>query len=142
MEPSSGSYEVLLLDDVTEVFEYFALEYAKRQPDPAFGFDDSPFEDGDLTGDEVANGDALMPESDGVYSPLFEDDVLAYLGSLVGADSLLREDTFFRALRSDGVPLPEDALPLSVDALILDDAPLTGDTFRSRSSSGRCSCYR
>jgi len=147
MEPGSGSYEVLLLKDVTEMFDYFALEYAKRKPAP--GIDDSLFEGGDLTGDEVDHEDALMAENDG-----FEDDGLAYLDSLVGADSLLREDTFFRALLSDDALLPEDALPLSDDTLVLDDAlghhdsplsddsPLTGDTFRSCSSSGQCSCSR
>jgi hypothetical protein len=93
MEPGSGSYEVLLLEDVPEMFEYFALEYAKRQPAP--GIDDSLFEDVDLTGDEVA------------YD--FGVDGLAYLDSLVGAlNSLLRDDTPFRALLSDDAPLPED----------------------------------
>jgi hypothetical protein len=124
MEPGSGSYEVLLLEDVTEIFEYFALEYANRQPEPALSFNDSLFEDGDLTGDEAA------------YD--FEVDGLAYLNSLVGADSLLREDTLFSALLSGDAPLPEDtdekesdeeesslpedSLPLTVDDLVLDDA--------------------
>jgi hypothetical protein len=124
MEPGSGSYEVLLLEDVTEIFEYFALEYANRQPEPALSFDDSLFEDGDLTDDEVA------------YD--FEVDGLAYLNSLIGADSLLREDTLFRALLSGDAPLPEDtdekesdeeesplpedSLPLTVDDLVLDNA--------------------
>jgi hypothetical protein len=111
MEPGSGSYEVLLPENVTEMFEFFAREYAKRQPDPALGFDDSLFEDGDLTGGEAA------------YD--FEVDGLTYV------DSLLREDPLFRALISNDAPLredpdeeeideeesplPEDALPLSVD---------------------------
>jgi hypothetical protein len=116
MEPGSGSYEVLLLEAVTEMFDHFALEYAKRHPAP--GIDDSLFEGGDLTGDEVDYEDALMAEND-----RSEDDGLAYLDSLVGSDSLLREDTLFRALLSDGA-LSQRMLFLSQLMLLVTVIPL------------------
>jgi hypothetical protein len=97
MEPGSGSYEVLLLEDVTEMFEYFALEYAKRQP--TLGIDDSLFNDGDFTGYagyEIGGVDTIMAENYRYYSPLFENDGHAYFDSLAGNDYLLHEDTILR----------------------------------------------